>query len=152
MHVGQMYSAPLSVTTGLLAATPTGSTSLFSLNGSIRLLSIIGTIKTTAMEGQQTELKLQAQSDALAVTDICAVLDVDADTVGTTYNITGTFANAMVATAAGVAIAQAGYIVIPVTASGLIILNNADVLNDGQTFWEMLYEPVTPHARATPLQ
>ncbi len=141
-------SPSLCVQTGLKANTPTGNFTVFTLTGSIRLLAIIGIVKTTAMAAAQTRLKIYAQSDALTATDLCAALDCTGDAVGTTYNITGTVANALVATTDGVAIAQAGYLVIPVTSSGLIAVNNADAANAGQVFWQMIYEPFCSCARA----
>jgi hypothetical protein len=135
-----------------MANTPTGATNLFSYNGTVRLLAIVGIVQTTAMAVAETLLKLSATADALTAVDLCAALDCTGDAVGTTYNITGTLANAMVAATNGVAIAQAGYIILPATASGVITLNNGSDANAGRTRWQVLYEPVAPGARVTALQ
>ncbi len=147
-NLNHIPSPSLSAKTSLKANTPTGNFNIFTLTGSIRILAIIGQVQTTEMAVAQTRLKLYAQSDALTATDICAALDCTGDAVGTTYNITGTLADALVAVTNGVAIAQAGYIVVPVISTGLIAVNNADAANAGQVFWSLLYEPMVPGARA----
>jgi hypothetical protein len=142
---------PLTVETGLLVNTPTGNTDLFSITGTVHLISIIGVVKTTAMAAAQTRLKLTATADALVATDLCTALDCTGHTVGTTYNTTGTLADAMVASTNGVAIAAAKKAVIACITSAVITLNNADAANAGQTFWSVLYEPIHPGAKILPL-
>jgi hypothetical protein len=146
-NMNWVRNPPLTVETGLLTATPTGNTNLFTISGTVHLISIIGIVKTTAMAAAQTRLKLTATADALAATDLCAALDVTGDTVGTTYNTTGTLADVMVASPTGVAIAAAKKAVIACITSAVITLNNADAENAGQTFWAVLYEPIHPGAR-----
>lgn len=135
--------------TALLDNTPNGDHTLFTMTGSIKVLAIIGIVKTTAMAAAQTRLKLTAVSDSLTGVDLCTALDVTGKTAGVTLNITGTLANAMVAAANGVAIAQAGAIVIPCITSSIIKLNNADAANAGRTFWQLLYEPLCPTVTVT---
>lgn len=140
---------PLNAVTGLAATTATGDTTLFNYTGSIRILSIGGVIKTTAMAAAQTRLKLQAVADALTATDLCAAADVTGDAAGTSLTITGTLANALVETTDGVLVAQATYIDVWVTTSGIIKLNNADAANAGRVFWSITYLPLTVGARVT---
>jgi len=135
--------------TALLATTATSNTNIFTYSGSIVVESIIGIVQTTEMAAAQTRIKLTATADALSATDICAALDVTGDTVGTTYNITGTVADALVEATNGVAIAQAGRLVLPCTTSGVITVNNADAANAGRILWQILYRPLEPGATVT---
>jgi len=140
---GQLLNAQ----TGLLANTPTADTVLFNITGSVRILEISGVVKTTAMQAQATGILLKVTVDALAATDICAVLDATGDTVGTSYNITGTLGDALVASAVGVKIGQAGPVDIDPITSAILELENAGAANNGQTFWNVLYQACSPGAR-----
>ena len=137
----------LAVQTGLLTNTPTGDTTIFTYNGPVEILAIDGIVEGTAMANAATGILLKATNDALAATDICAVLDVDSATVGTALNITGTIADALVASAVGVKIAQAAPITLHCVASGKIELENAGAANAGQTRWAVAYRPLAPGAR-----
>jgi hypothetical protein len=63
--------------------------------GRILLTGLIGEV-TTVIQTQANNTKLTFDpTDAGATQDLCAVLDVSADAVGTMYSITGTPATAM---------------------------------------------------------
>jgi len=141
---------PRAAQTSLLTNTANGDTTLFTGDGSIRLIGIVGIVKTTAMAAAQCQLKLKATADALAAVDLCAVLDVTGDAIGTAYNVTGTLGDTLIAATNGVAISQAGYINICCDASWVIELDNADAANAGQTFWQLEYEPYHPGVIVTP--
>ena len=139
--------SPIAVRTGLLANTPTGDTTLFTITGPIRLVKIVGVVSTTAMAAAATGCLLKVTVDALAATDICAVLDLTGATVGTQLSITGTFADNLIATAVGVAIEQADSVSIAPIGTAIIELENAGAANAGQTFWCAEYVPTDPAAR-----
>ncbi len=77
--------------------------------------------------------------------DICADVNIQADAVGTIYTITGTLANAMVATTSGAVQHQPNKVVI--TAGTLDLRTDANAT--GQTKWVLEYVPVDPGARIT---
>jgi len=107
---------------------------LFTVTGRIILHHIIGEV-TTVIQNQANNTKLVANPTVGADVDLCAVLDIDNDAVGTMYNITGTLANAMVATTSGAMIAQASSIIV---ADGTIDLNCA-ASNTGEIKWTIHY-------------
>ena len=76
------------------SSSPLTTGTLFTLAGSIQLLSITGTV-TTVIQSQATTVKLGIQADALTIEDVCATLDINAFAVGTLLGITGTYADAM---------------------------------------------------------
>ena len=91
-------------TTATLPAT--AQTAIFTVTGKIRILRIIGEV-TTIIQAQANNLKIVSNPTVGADVDLCAVADVNADAVGTNYNITGTFADALVATTSGAFLDQA---------------------------------------------
>jgi hypothetical protein len=79
------------------AALPqTAAGSLFTISGGrVRVTAIIGEV-TTVIQTQANNTKLVFNPDDTGATqDLCAVLDITADAVGTMYSITGTPATAM---------------------------------------------------------
>ncbi len=79
------------------AALPqTAAASLFTVSGGrVAITAILGEV-TTVIQTQADNTKLTFDpDDAGATQDLCAVLDITADAVGTVYSITGTPATAM---------------------------------------------------------
>jgi hypothetical protein len=79
------------------AALPaTTDEALFTITGGrIRVVSLIGEV-TTVIETQANNTKLKFNPTATgADQDLCAVLDITADAVGTLYTISGTVGDAM---------------------------------------------------------
>ncbi|MFJ2000263.1 hypothetical protein [Streptomyces chartreusis] len=79
------------------AALPQTSTStLFTITGGkVLVTSLVGEV-TTVIQTQADNTKLTFDpTDAGATQDLCAVLDITADAVGTCYSLTGTPATAM---------------------------------------------------------
>lgn len=79
------------------AALPQTSTStLFTVSGGkVLITSLVGEV-TTVIQTQADNTKLTFDpTDAGATQDLCAVLDITADAVGTCYSLTGTPATAM---------------------------------------------------------
>jgi hypothetical protein len=125
-----------------------GNTTIFNFTGTIRINAIIGRV-TTIMETKTQNTKLTIVSDALTGVDICANVDLTAAAVGTMLTITGTAANAMVASANGaLAPGQVGPVVATCKTAG-IIRQVAGAANTGAITWMVLWEPVSPGATLT---
>ncbi len=78
------------------ALPPTTAGALFTITGGkVLITSLVGEV-TTVIQTQADNTKLTFDpTDAGATQDLCAVLDITADAVGTLYSITGTPATAM---------------------------------------------------------
>jgi hypothetical protein len=132
-----------------LTTTANGATTLFNYTGNIRIKAIYG-IVTTIMETKTQNCKLSVKSDALADYDICANKDLSAVDVGTLISITGTAANAAVATTVVGAIApfQASEVIATSITSGLIKVTQG-ASNTGAITWYMQWEPLSEGATVT---
>lgn len=76
----------------------TADEALFRITGYVRILSIIG-IVTTAIQNQANNTKLKHNpSGTGSDVDLCAVLNIAADAVGTVYSIVGVLATALKST------------------------------------------------------
>jgi len=115
----------------------TAQTAYFTVTGRVLVTQIVGEV-TTEMEAQNNAAKLIANPTVGAAVDMCAAVETTGDVVGTIYNITGTLANAMVATTSGAVIAQANSIMV---AAGTIDLDCA-ASNEGETKWTVHYIPL----------
>lgn len=137
------YSPPLVIKTVTKAAAnlpQTTQSALFTITGGrIRILGIYGEV-TTVIETKANNTKLISNPTVGADVDLCATNDITADAVGTIYTITGTFANAMVATTSGAVPDQAAKVVV---AAGTIDLS-CDASSTGQTKWVLQYEAIDP--------
>tara|TARA_Y100000034_G_C6905929_1_gene420363 strand:- start:371 stop:814 length:444 start_codon:yes stop_codon:yes gene_type:complete len=120
------------------AALPqTAQAALFTVTGRVIVTQIVGEV-TTVIETKANATKLVANPTVGADVDLCATDDITADAVGTLYSITGTLANAMVATTSGAFVAQAAPTVV---ADGTIDLNCA-ASNTGSVKWTVHYIPL----------
>lgn len=137
------YLPPLFVKTVTKAAANLPQTAqgvLFTITGGrIRVLGIYGEV-TTIIETKANNTKLVSNPTVGADVDLCAVNDITADAVGTIYSITGTLADAMVATTSGAVKDQADKVVV---AAGTIDLNCA-ASSTGATKWVLQYEAIDP--------
>jgi hypothetical protein len=115
----------------------TTQTAYFTVSGRVLITQIVGEV-TTVIETQDNNTKLVANPTVGADVDLCAVLNITADAEGTIYTITGTLADAMVATTSGAVIAQASAVLV---AAGTIDLYCA-ASNTGQTKWTVHYIPL----------
>lgn len=120
---------------------------LFTFTGTIGIVSVIGRI-TTQIEAVSETVKLTCTPDALTATDICATKDINGMAVGTLLSITGTFADALVATTGvGCAVSQASMITATCVTDGHIsTVFNPTGSKDGVIVWELLWIPLTPGA------
>lgn len=120
------------------AALPqTAQSALFTVTGRVLVTQIVGEV-TTVIQTQANATKIVANPTVGADVDLCATDDITADAVGTLYNITGTLADAMVATTSGAFVAQAAPVAV---AAGTIDLSCA-ASNTGSVKWTIHYIPL----------
>ena len=112
-------------------------TPYFTVSGRVLITQIVGEV-TGECSGTATNIKLVANPTVGADVDLCAVVAIASNTVGTLYTITGTLADAMVATASGAVQAQLAPILV---AAGTIDLD-ASATNTGKTKWTLHYIPL----------
>ena len=121
------------------ATLPQGtSAAIFTVSGRVIVTQIVGEV-TTEIQGQETVIKLIANPTVGASVDICAALETNADAVGTLYNITGTLADAMIATTSGAMIAQASAVIV---AAGTIDLDTDNDSSTGAIKWTIHFLPL----------
>lgn len=129
------------------AALPqTAAGALFTITGGrILLTGLIGEV-TTVIQTQANNTKLTFDpTDAGATQDLCAVLDITADAVGTMYSLTGTPATAM---QDGLNFLSPNKLLAqpPVLKPGSILLDCA-ASNTGSVKWTAFWVPVDATAR-----
>ena len=147
-NMNAVANAP-GVVSKALTTTANGSTTIFNYTGLIRIKSIVGVI-TTIMENKAQNMKLSIVPDSLGAYDICANKDIDTFGVGTLLSMTGTAANAMVATTVIGAIApgQANGVIASCITSGIIKVV-AGAANTGAITWYINWEPLSANATLT---
>ncbi len=120
------------------AALPQGSVDpLFTIkNGRIILTSLVGEV-TTIIEGQTTNLKIQANPTTGTTADIAADLNTSGDEVGTLYGITGAFGDALIGTNAGATVILSHPVVMDI---GTIDLETGES-STGNIKWTATYIP-----------
>lgn len=115
---------------------------LFTVTWRVKLISIIGEV-TTIIQTQLNNTKLVSNPTVGADVDLCAVLDITADAVWTNYNITGTLANALVATTSWAWVYQAAPLIVT---AGTVDLD-CSASNTWSVKWIIHYEPIDAWAR-----
>lgn len=111
---------------------------LFNIEGGrVLLTQIIGEV-TTVIQTQANNTKLVANPDTGTDVDICAVLSITADEVGTLYSISGLNSDAMLGINAGAVPAMARPVIL---APGSLDLNCA-ASNTGSVKWTLFYVPI----------
>ena len=120
------------------ATLPAGTaTAYFTVTGRVLITQIVGEV-TTAVQNQTNNVKLISNPTVGADVDLCAIVDTDDDAVGTLYSITGTLADAMVATTSGALVAQANALIVT---AGTIDFS-CSATNTGATKWTVHYIPL----------
>ena len=122
----------------------TTQTPYFTVSGRMLITQIVGEV-VGECSGTATNLGLVAKPTVGADVDLCAVVAIASDTVGTLYTITGTLADAMVATVSGAVQAQLAPILV---AAGTIDLETS-ATNTGTTKWILHYIPLDSGAIVT---
>lgn len=123
----------------------TGDKSLFTVSGRCVVHSIVG-ITTVDIQDQANATLLKVNPTVGADVDLCAALDIVDDAAGTIYNITGTFADALVGTTSGAVIAQVTPFIV---AAGIIELECA-ANNTGNVRWICRWEPLDADSTIVP--
>ena len=120
------------------AALPqTTATAIFTVyTGRILMVQIVGEV-TTVIQTQANNTKLTFDPATGTSVDLCAVLDITADEVGTLYGITGTLANALVG--AGQVLASQA---IPVVIKPGDIDLDCAASNTGNVKWTLFWVPL----------
>ena len=119
-------------------------TAYFTVTGKVLISDIVGEV-STVIEAGTNNLKLISNPTVGADVDLCAVVDIDADAVGTMYHITGTLADAMVATTSGAFSSQT----LPIVLSSGTIDLYCSASKTGQTKWVLYYLPLSSGAIIT---
>lgn len=118
----------------------TTQTPYFTVTGRVLVTQIVGEV-TTEVQAQACNLDLWSNPSVGSDSALCAVLDINADAVGTIYAIDGVAANAMIATIGPVfpgTMIPAQGILIP---AGTIDLKTS-ATNTGATKWTLHYIPL----------
>lgn len=120
---------------------PAGTTGkLFTIAGGRVLVSLILGEVTTVIQTQANNTKLQFDpTDTGATQDLCAVLDISADAVGTMYHISGTPSDAL---RDNLNFARGGLVAAPLVLKPGDILLNCAATNTGQAKWDLVYKPL----------
>ncbi len=138
---------PSSDITSILATTPrivertaavlpaTTQTPYFTVTGRVLILQLVGEV-TTVFDGTVNSLTLVSNPTVGADVNLCAALVVTSDTEGTVYTITGTLADALVATTSGAVQAQLSGILVT---AGTIDLDATATDATGSSRWTLHY-------------
>jgi hypothetical protein len=115
---------------------------LFTVTGRVLVTTLIGEV-TTVIQTQANNTKLKFNPDGTgADTDLCAVLSITGDAVGTQYSLTGTAADGMTE---GLYVLTAAQML---QAPG-IFLNDGNIeldcaaSNTGSVKWDLTYIPIS---------
>lgn len=116
----------------------TTATAYFTVaGGTVLITGLVGEV-TTVVQTQANDTKWTANPTTGTSVDMCAALDISADEAGCLYGITGTPANAMVGTNAGLTTMMATGIVVNI---GTLDFTCA-ATNTGATKWSLWYVPL----------
>jgi hypothetical protein len=123
----------------------TTAAAIFNIvGGRVIMTQIVGEV-TVVIQTQANNTKLTANPTTGTSVDICAVLSITADEVGTLYGITGLNTDAMIGINAGALPAQTRDVILPV---GTLDLDCA-ASNSGSVKWTMFYIPLDDGAYVT---
>jgi hypothetical protein len=115
----------------------TTQTAYFTVSGKVLISDIVGEV-TVEIGAGANNMRIIANPTVGADVDICANLDVDTDAVGTMYHISGTLADALIASTSGAFASQTLPIIV---AAGTIDLY-CSASKAGQTKWCLYYIPL----------
>lgn len=135
------------VITNVAKALPASTqTAIFTIaGGPIEILSFTGEV-TTVIETQDCNLKITADPTTPATdTDLCTVLNVSGDAVGTYYSLKTSIATALQEATNGVDEGMGYTIIVPI---GAIDVNTV-ATNTGNITWRMRYRPLHPGVSVT---
>lgn len=116
----------------------TTATAYFTIaGGTVLITGLVGEV-TTVIQTQANDTKWTANPTTGTSVDMCAALDISADEAGCLYGITGTPADAMVGTNAGLTTLMITPIVVNI---GTLDFTCA-ATNTGATKWSLWYVPL----------
>jgi len=116
----------------------TAAAAIYTISGGrVLLTQIVGEV-TVIIQTQANNTKLTANPTTGTAVDICAVLSITADEVGTLYGITGLNTDAMIGINAGALPAQTRGVILP---AGTLDLDCA-ASNTGSVKWSLFYIPI----------
>jgi hypothetical protein len=121
----------------------TTATPYFTVTGRVLITQIVGEV-TVVFDGTVNSLKLISNPTVGADVDLCSATVVTSDVLGTFYNITGTLANALVATTSGAVISQANPILVT---AGSIDLDATATDTTGSSKWTVHYIPLDSNSK-----
>lgn len=144
-----VYNAPTKLGTRVDRATAalpqTTAAAIFTVaGGRVAIHQIVGEV-TTVIQTQANNTKLTANPTTGTSVDICAVLNISADEVGTLYGISGLNSDAMIGINAGAVPGQTRDVVVNI---GTIDLDCA-ASNTGAVKWTIFYSPIDDGATVT---
>ena len=120
----------------------TTQTPHFTITGRVIVTQIVGEV-TVIVDSTATDIKLIANPTVGADVDLCAAVTITDDAVGTLYTITGTLADAMIATTSGAVGVQVGGILVT---AGTIDLDST-ATQTGYTKWTLHYIPLDKNSK-----
>jgi len=112
--------------------------------GKVLICDIIGEV-TTVIQAQANNMKLISNPTVGADVDLCAVLDINAAAVGSTFHITGTLSDAMVKKVSGAGESQAS----PIEVSAGTIDLSCSASSTGAIKWVLFYIPIDAGAKVS---
>lgn len=116
----------------------TTAAALFTVvGGRVAITQVVGEV-TTVIQTQANNTKITGNPTTGTAVDICAVLNISADEVGTLYGVTGIVADAMIGVNAGALAGQKNNVVVN---AGTIDLSCA-ATNTGSVKWSIFYVPI----------
>jgi len=130
-------------TTAVLPAST--QTAYFTVSGRVLITQLVGEV-TIIFDGTVNSIKLIANPTVGADVNLCAAVVATSDAVGTIYTITGTLADAMVATTSGAVQAQIAPILVT---AGTIDLDATATDATGSTKWCLHYIPLDAGSEVT---
>ena len=135
-YLGKMIATSPRIVERASAILPaTTQTPYFTVSGKVLIVQIVGEV-TVVFDGTVNSLQLVANPTVGADVDLCASVVVTSDAVGTIYNITGTLADAMIATTSGAVQAQLAPIIVT---AGTIDLKTTGTDATGSSKWVLHY-------------
>ena len=116
----------------------TTQTAYFTVSGRILVTQIVGEVGTANIGAVETLVEVISNPTVGADVNLCASKDINGDVIGTIYTVTGTLADAMIATTSGAVAAQSA----PIFVSAGTIDFKTSSSTTGQTKWTIHYIPL----------
>jgi len=129
------------VTRATGALPQTGALSLFTITGHVLLKRVLGVVTVDVGAVANNTKLVNNSTGAGATTDICGTNNITGDVADTQYTITGTFADAMIATTNLPLAASVDLNILLVPGTLQVDCAGSDG-GDGRVRWSVLYQPL----------